>query len=141
MQSEATMRFILSVFVALAVGGCEKPGEDHGITDDVRVANALKAALVEGRIVACDNKDALNSISDLVMLMEQQGHISPLLTYGRSNVFLNPQTAIWRKSSLSNRSEASEFAIVIRRNTNDYACVTFDYRFVKENRRPAKWCE
>ena len=135
------MRFVLSLLVVLAVGGCERSGKDHGITDDVRIANALKAALVEGRIVAYDNKDKLNSISDLVMLMEQQGHMSPLLTYGRSKVFLNPQTAIWRGSSLNNRSEASEFSIVIRRKTNDYTCITFDYRFVKENRRPAKWCE
>ncbi|MDI9381402.1 MAG: hypothetical protein QM845_11080 [Verrucomicrobiota bacterium] len=135
------MRFLLSLFLVLAIASCERPGKDHGITDDVRAKNALKAALVEARLVAYDNKDNMNSISDLLMLMEQQGHMSPLLTYGRSNIFLNPQTAIWRESSLSNRSEASEFAIVIRRNTNDYACVTFDARFVKENRRPAKWCE
>lgn len=135
------MRLAFTLLIVVTLVGCERPGEDHGVTDDVRAKNTLKAALLELRLVAHDNKDRLNSISNLITLMEQRDHMSPLLTYGRSNIFLNPETSIWMGSSLSDRNEASECAIVIRRNTNDYVCVTFDGRVVKENRRPAQWCE
>jgi hypothetical protein len=135
------MRFFLSLLLVLAFSGCERSSEDHGITDDVRAKNALKAALVEARLAAYDKGPELTSVSDLISALEQQGHMSALSEYGRTNIFFNPQVSIWKESSLGNRPEAAEHAIVIRRRPDDYVGVTFDGRFVKEQRCPAKWCE
>lgn len=135
------MKLVLSLFLVLALGGCERPNQDHGITDDVRAKNLLKAVLLEGRLVAYDNAPKLASVSDLISILEQQGHMSAFSQYGRTNVFFNPQVSIWKESSLSNRTEAAQHAIVIRRMPGDYVGVTFDGRFMKEQRCPAKWCE
>lgn len=141
MQNKGAMRFFLPLLLVMAFAGCERSTKDHGITDDVRAKNALKAAFVEARLAAYDHKDKLNSVSELIVLMEQQGHMSAMLTYGNSNVFLNPQISIWKAPTLSNQIEAAACAIVIRRSTNDYAYITFDGRFAHKSRRPVEWCE
>lgn len=138
-QGKGTMRLPLLFCLFFAIAGCERAGEGHGVTDDVRLKNVLKAALVEARLIAYDNTEKLSSVADLVSLMHDQGHMTSLLAYGRSNIFFNPQLALWGEPVMHDRKEGAEYAIVVRRNANDYACVTFDGRFFKVEHSPAKW--
>ncbi len=135
------MKLLLTLFLLVAVCGCERSSHNYGLNEDVLDRKMLLSALIEGRIAAVDNQQQLSTISDLLSIMEKQGHIAIFTKYGRTNVFLNPQISIWKNYSLSNRIEAAEYAIVIRRMPSDYVGVTFEARYLKQKQCPAKWCE
>jgi hypothetical protein len=134
------MRILFAIYFVLAITACERPGTDHGITDDVRAKNTLKSVLVEARLAAYDNMQRLTSTSELISILEQHGHMTSILAYGRSNVFFNPRVSTWKEPSLSIQTEA-EHAIVICRSARDYVGITFGGQIVRDSHCPVQWCK
>jgi hypothetical protein len=130
------MRIILALVIAFLLVACERPEQDHGITDEVRAKNALKELLLTAQIAVYDGSNTLSSVADLTNELKRQGHFIPLSSFGETNILFNKHWVAWKLSSQNAESNSALPAIAIKLVPRGFAVITFGYAFIKTNQLP-----
>lgn len=129
----------LILFFVLVVTGCDLESRDTKRIEDVRLKNALKLLLVEARTEGVGDSADLNSVGAFVSALKSKNEFQLFSETDCSNVVFNPDLSLWKAVVWSNQMDASKIAIVVRRQVDDYAYITFDGRFEMTNQFREKW--
>jgi hypothetical protein len=130
---------ILVLFIGVfAMCGC---GKIPSMRLDARTGEALKFALIDASNVIIDHGTNIDSVSNLVLILNEQGKLKRIEPYGVSNCFFNPNMQTWRAVATGNPQRTSLPAVVIRNKARQYSAVYFDGSLESTNQPPAEWCK
>jgi len=130
---------LIALYCSLAIAGCGRSSQG-ALHVDVKTGEALKNALADAQITTLDQRANLDSITNLVVLLEQAARLKQFKSYGASNLFFNPDVSVWKDVAISNHERPSAVAIVIRIRPQQYSAIYFDGRLAATDRPPAEWC-
>lgn len=105
----------------LLLSGCSRDGASSAAVADTQARVALKRVLIDARTAAFDEAENLRDVASLREKLQSEGRLTALDSYGRTNVFFNPNLKLWTSSS-----ESEDFAILVRQRDR-YLGIRFDW--------------
>jgi hypothetical protein len=130
---------LVILYCSFAIAGCGRSSQVP-LHVDAKTGEALKTALADAQIITLEHRADLDSITNLVALLDQEARLKPFKSYGASNLFFNPNVSIWKDVAISNHEKPSTVAIVIHIHPQKYSAIYFDGRLAAMDRPPADWC-
>lgn len=133
--------YILTIVSLLS--GCNYWGNPDVRIEDARSATALKSAIVEAAIFVLDNSNSLTNADEILGRIQSMGPLLDINSYGRSNIFFNPDLKLWISNSAPNQELLNqEIAILLRRPDKLYSAIRFDYSVLLRTQKcPVVWGE